>query len=158
MPGLIEQSQSRKRKRLERSEVVSDHAETRFKSSGALHTKPTSKSREAEVLRLEDEIIKSRQNYNSIANLITLLEDTRKSHHTDTIVAVSLCRIFTRLAAAGSLTKAKASSKPERIVVQWLRERYSEYFSLLLEMIKGDTAANAVRADLFIIWERLTGF
>lgn len=99
-----------------------------------------SEDSQAQILSLETEIFESKKNYNNIAKLVKLLQ---KFDSDDAIVAaVSLCRVFTRLMAAGDFTRSKSSTEKERVVIQWLNERYAEYKVALLELMKQEAAGS----------------
>lgn len=97
---------------------------------------------QAEILLLENEVFESKKHYNNIAKLIKILKNTESE---DSIVAaISLCRIFTRLMASGDLVRNKSTSEKEAVVIQWLRERYSEYKLALLVLLQQDGAGSTV--------------
>lgn len=102
---------------------------------------------QGEILGLEEKILASRSNYNSIQ---TLLEHIRKSpvsdDNEDVIAAVALCRVFCRLMVAGTLTKLQRSSDTEVTIVQWLRGRLKEYENELLRMLCDENASKSSTA------------
>lgn len=96
----------------------------------------------SKILLLENEILESRKHYNNITTLIGLAQQGDPQDAESAIVAaVSLCRVFIRLLAAGSLTKKKGASEKEETVVRWLRERLSEYRRVLTSMLQQEEAA-----------------
>jgi U3 small nucleolar RNA-associated protein 19 len=97
------------------------------------------KSPRDEVERLEAEIQQSRQNYNNIAKLVAMAKQQ------DTNAMVALCRVFCRLIAGGNLRKSKDTPQNEVVIVQWLKERYSEYTNLLLETLDSSILKLAMR-------------
>jgi len=97
---------------------------------------------QAEILLLENEIFESKKHYNNIAKLIKILKDVDSEG--SIVAAISLCRIFTRLMASGDLVKNKSTSEKEAVVIQWLRERYSEYKQALLVLLQQDGAGSTV--------------
>ncbi|KAI0404978.1 nucleolar complex protein [Xylaria palmicola] len=98
---------------------------------------------QAEILLLEDEILKSKKNYN---NITALLDIAKKQDDPEVALfaTVSLCRVFLRLLASGSLSRKAGQSERETVVTQWLRGRLSDYKKLLLcelgEEISASTA------------------
>jgi U3 small nucleolar RNA-associated protein 19 len=97
--------------------------------------------RQAEILLLENAILESRKNYNNITTLIGIAQKGNEDTEQAVVAAVSLCRVFIRLLAAGSLTKKKGASEKEETVVRWLRERLSEYRTILTSMLQQEEAA-----------------
>ena len=90
---------------------------------------------QGEILLLETEIFESKKNYNNIPKLIKILQSSDNGSDQSIIAAISLCRVFTRLLAAGSLEKTKGAAEKEMLVVKWLRERHAEYKKALLHML-----------------------
>jgi U3 small nucleolar RNA-associated protein 19 len=96
----------------------------------------------AEIIQLEKNILESRKHYNNIATLISLAQKRDAGDAEVAVVAaVSLCRVFIRLLAAGNLTKKKGVSEKEETVLRWLRERLSEYRTVLTSMLQQEQAA-----------------
>ena len=91
-----------------------------------------------EALQLEEKILESRTNYNSIYTLLEYLQQEDELKDEKTIAAVALCRIFCRLMARGSLSKPQESSSNESMIMQWLRQRLREYERGLLRMFKSN--------------------
>lgn len=97
---------------------------------------------QAEILLLENEVFESKKHYNNIAKLVKILKNIKSE---DSIVAaISLCRIFARLMASGDLVRNKSSSEKEVVVIQWLRERFSEYKQALLVLLQQDGAGSTI--------------
>jgi U3 small nucleolar RNA-associated protein 19 len=94
---------------------------------------PEAEDPQATILHLEAQIVESRRHYNNIATLLQLAKQHDTQNETAVLAAVTLCRVFSRLIAAGDMTKSKGLPEPEVVIVQWLKERYREYLSLLLE-------------------------
>ena len=90
---------------------------------------------QARILLLENQIIESRKNYNSINILIDYCQHNNSQTNEYHVSAVALCRIFCRLMARGSMSKANGNSENEVVVVQWLRERMEEYERILSDMV-----------------------
>lgn len=89
-----------------------------------------------EALRLEEKILESRTNYNSIYTLLKYLQQEYELKNEKTIAAVALCRIFCKLMARGSLSKLQESSSNEFMIMRWLRQRLRDYEQGLLRMLK----------------------
>ncbi|PVH98138.1 CBF-domain-containing protein [Periconia macrospinosa] len=87
---------------------------------------------QTEILHLEAQILESRKNYNNIAKLLQLAKDEASEDEIAILAAVALCRVFTRLLAAGDMVKSKGMAQPEVLVLNWLKERYREYKDNLL--------------------------
>lgn len=88
---------------------------------------------QAEVLRLESQILESRKHYNNIATLIHLSRDQNADHETVVLASVALCRIFTRFLSTGDMVKSKGMASSEALIVSWLKERYRECTKILLD-------------------------
>ena len=91
-----------------------------------------------EALQLEEKILESRTNYNSIHTLLKCLQQEDELKNEKTIATVALCRIFCKLMARGSLSKLHESSSNEVIIMQWLKERLHDYEQGLLRMLKSN--------------------
>jgi U3 small nucleolar RNA-associated protein 19 len=98
----------------------------------------------ARILELEEQISESRKHYNNIATLISMLSKDGSGINPDLAVAVSLCRVFSRLIAGGNLTEASNAAENEKIVVAWLRERCREYQRLLVSIMRESDASSQV--------------
>ena len=89
-----------------------------------------------DVLRLEEKILESRNNYNSIHALLDYLRSSDHGSEKNVLAAVALCRVFCRLMASGSLSKHKEKAGNENTIAQWLGERLQDYENELLKMLK----------------------
>lgn len=133
MPGTIMDSKrSSKRKR-----TLSDKGPAKRARSESSEEDP-----QAQILLLENEIFESKKNYNNIARLIGIARDDSEGADASILAAISLCRVFTKLIIVGSLQKTKDTSVKDATVVQWLKERYSEYKIILLDMLNQEEAAS----------------
>ncbi|KAI9713317.1 MAG: hypothetical protein M1812_006676 [Candelaria pacifica] len=101
----------------------------------------TKDNAQARILLLESQILESRIHYNNIAVLIATLRD-QDVRQGDLTVAVSLCRVFSRLLAAGHMTKTKDTLQDEYIVQQWLKERYTEFTAIVITILKEGSPEN----------------
>ncbi|KAJ6015328.1 hypothetical protein N7540_009919 [Penicillium herquei] len=111
------------------------------------------------IEKLENEIAESRKHYNNIATLISMLNVQKSAKNPELAVAVSLCRVFSRLMAAGNFAESSRAAENEKIVTAWLKERCLEYQRALLSIIReADTASQvtALTLSMRIIKERIT--
>ncbi|KAI0387523.1 nucleolar complex protein [Hypomontagnella monticulosa] len=117
--------ESLKRKRSKASEK----ANKRAKAESSDEDDP-----QADILLLENEILESKKNYN---NITTLLELAQKDHDDDStqLALVSLCRVFLRLLASGSLSRRLGQSEKDIVVVQWLKQRLGEYKKIVVSVL-----------------------
>ncbi|KAJ5708497.1 hypothetical protein N7488_008298 [Penicillium malachiteum] len=148
MPGPVESSKKRKSSKTagapskRRAVAEDDFAET-------LST----------IEKLENEIAESRKHYNNIATLISMLNVQTSAKNPELAVAVSLCRVFSRLMAAGNFAESSRAAENEKIVTAWLKERCLEYQRALLSIIReADTTSQitALTLSMRIIKERIT--
>ncbi|KAF7594942.1 hypothetical protein BBP40_007750 [Aspergillus hancockii] len=142
---------SKKRKSVKESGVPSSkrRAVTESDSTDAM----------AEVLQLEEQISESRKHYNNIAKLISMLNVDENARNPNLAIAVSLCRVFSRLIAGGDLTETNRAAENEKIIAAWLRERCRDYQKALSAILReGDTSAKltALTLCMRMINERAT--
>lgn len=97
----------------------------------------------SQILLLEQQVRESRKHYNNIVTLIRTFREDESGKRV--IAAISLCRVFCRLMAAGSMSRANGAPDGELIIVQWLRDRYREYSNLLLGMLRRGDRSRQVR-------------
>ena len=90
----------------------------------------------AQIDLLEREVLESRTKYNNIAHLLKLCRDERSKSELASMAALSLCRVFARLFAGGDMVKLKDGPDNEALIVEWLRTRYNEFLTLLLELLE----------------------
>ncbi|BDD60171.1 hypothetical protein MPDQ_002778 [Monascus purpureus] len=101
----------------------------------------------AKIQELEEQISESRKHYNNIAALISMLDvDEPGTRQPNLAVAVSLCRVFCRLIAAGNLTESSRAAENEKIIVAWLKERCQEYQKALLSIIRESQSSSQTTA------------
>ena len=118
-------------------------------------TSAMSSSGEAEfhdyALQLEENILQSRSNYNSIHTLLEFLQDSDGAKNEDTIAAVALCRVFSRLLGGGTLRKPRENSSSEATIAQWLREKLRDYEQALLRMLKNEDTDKQIIALTVVV-------
>lgn len=88
------------------------------------------------IQELEDQIAESRKYYNNIVTLLSKLDDASTDKAGRKALAVSLCRVFCRLLAGGQLNPSKSAAESETILVAWLKERYQEYKTALVGILR----------------------
>ncbi|KAJ5766204.1 uncharacterized protein N7511_003820 [Penicillium nucicola] len=110
------------------------------------------------IQELENQIAESRKHYNNIATLISMLNVEKSAEKPDLAVAVSLCRVFSRLIAAGNLTESTRAAENEKIIVAWLKERLNEYQSALFAIMReadGTCQITALTLSMRLVKERI---
>ncbi|KAF7940169.1 uncharacterized protein EAE98_000296 [Botrytis deweyae] len=133
MPGaIIDSKRPSKRKR-----AVSEKGPSKRARSEDSEEDP-----QAQILLLESEIFESKKHYNNIARLIGIARDDSEGADASILAAVSLCRVFTKLIVVGGLQKTKETAVKDATVIQWLKERYSEYKIILLDMLSQEDTAS----------------
>lgn len=124
MAGTVESTPaSQKRKRPESGYSSSKKA----KSS---HGEPAS---HPNISQLEQQLQDSQRHLNNIVVLQQLARKEVKLAKRSLSATVSLCRVFCRLHADGSLSRGKHDSSRDESIAAWLKERYAEYKSLLVK-------------------------
>lgn len=93
----------------------------------------------ASLLAMEHDILESKKNYNLIPSLLLQMQEMSGTSE-GMRVAVSLCRVFSRLFAQGSLTPNKSLSEKDTVVVHWLKEQYSTFKRILRSYSTGSTS------------------
>lgn len=95
----------------------------------------------AKILLMEQGILESKKNYNDITVLLKAAQGYENGEPESMLSTVALCRIFVRLLAQGSLIAKKSLSEKELTVVAWLKEQYSQFKALLLELLDQEEIA-----------------
>src|SRR5580700_7663149 len=104
MPGLVDGSNgAAKRKR----------ATSRHKPLKRARSDSTEEDAQARILLLEGEILDSKKNYNNISVLLRYLQGGKEE---SVVAAIALCRVFTRILAAGDLVKGEGTTEKEAVV------------------------------------------
>lgn len=135
MPAAIKKDDGLKRKRKELKEDVKKRARTESSSGDEEDT-------ESKILLLETQILESKKNYNNIVELIGISRSIDDEGELAVLAAVALCRVFIRLLAAGSITYRRGVSEKEAVVVQWLKDRLSEYKKILVSLLAREELAS----------------
>ncbi|KAJ5355055.1 uncharacterized protein N7496_012267 [Penicillium cataractarum] len=138
MPAAVDASSSKKRKSTKNAGTPSKRRAV-AEEDGFAETL-------SKVQELENQIAESRKYYNNIATLISMLNVEPSVKKPELAVAVSLCRVFSRLMAAGNLSESSRDAENEKIVVAWLKERFSEYQRALLSIIREADTTSQVTA------------
>lgn len=115
-------------------------------------------SDEEEIMLLEDQIAKSRKNYNQIPTLRHYYKDLRYSGKTRILAAVSLYRVFCRLMDLGNLSlpaEYPGASPNETLIIKWLRSQFDAYRSDLLGMLNVSTSADEQSSLLTLLMRLL---
>ena len=103
---------------------------------------PSTDAMMSQIAELEVQISESRKYYNNIATLLSMLDVSENAQKPNLAVAVSLCRVFSRLIAGGNMTEANRAAENEKIIVAWLKERCQEYHTALIAIMReGDASA-----------------
>ncbi|GLI76077.1 maturation and nuclear export of 40S ribosomal subunits interacting protein [Penicillium ochrochloron] len=138
MPATVDTSSSKKRKSTKNAGAPSKRRAVAEEDSLAETL--------SKVQELETQIAESRKYYNNIATLIAMLNVEQSAKKPELAVAVSLCRVFSRLMAAGNLSESSRDAENEKIVVAWLKERCLEYQRALLSIIREADTTSQVTA------------
>ncbi|KAJ5698636.1 hypothetical protein N7462_000641 [Penicillium macrosclerotiorum] len=152
MPAAMEASSSKKRKSTKNGGAPSSKRRAVAENDGFAQSLST-------IQELEEQIAESRKYYNNIATLISMLNVETNAKNPELAVAVSLCRVFSRLMAAGSMTDSSRAAENEKIVVAWLNERCQEYQRALISIMReADTASQiaALTLGMRLVKERTT--
>jgi U3 small nucleolar RNA-associated protein 19 len=150
MPAPVELSSSKKRKSSKNGAPSSKRRAV--EEDGFAETLST-------IEKLENQIAESRKHYNNIATLISMLNVEKSAKKPELAVAVSLCRVFSRLIAAGNFVDSSRAAENEKIVVAWLKERALEYQRALMAIMReADTASQvtALTLAMRLVKERIT--
>lgn len=91
---------------------------------------------EADISRLEQEILQSRKHYNNLIELLTIAFPAHGAKEVSLPAVVTLCRVYGRLFADGQLDRSKARTPAEEQVIQWVEERYQEFTLSLLKLLR----------------------
>ncbi|CAI7597550.1 CCAAT-binding factor [Penicillium manginii] len=149
MPALVESSKKRK-------SVKNGGAPSKRR---AVAEEDTFAETLSKIQELENQIAESRKHYNNIATLISMLNVESSAKEPELAVAVSLCRVFSRLIAAGNLTESNRAAENEKIIVAWLKERCLEYQRALMAIMREADPSSQITAltlAMRLVKERIT--
>lgn len=90
---------------------------------------------QSEILLLENQILDSREHYNSIVTLLDYSGTHGAGDGKEVAAAVALCRILCRLIAAGNLDVSRDLADDEVTIVQWLQARLVDYEASMFSML-----------------------
>lgn len=93
-----------------------------------------------DILRLEQEILESKKNYNNITTILELAQN-EEDGDTAQFALVSLCRVFLRLLASGNFARKSGQSEKDEVVIQWLRKRLGDYKRIIVSSLGQEDAA-----------------
>ena len=122
-------------------------------SSNATHKDgyATSDVESQDLKNLENYILYSRKHYNDITKLIERTRAAQGNGSTYCLLAVSLCRIFTRLLVLGKMKKPTEQSRDENMIIDWIVAKFHEYRELLLNTLRsGKTEEQKVSLELLM--------
>ncbi|KAI9880321.1 MAG: hypothetical protein M1830_004200 [Pleopsidium flavum] len=146
MPGLVDGDRGGKKRKRESERILSANSKRRAIDHDAADDDP-----QAQILLLENQVLDSRRHYNNIATLIAIVKEPNPRQERDIVAAVALCRIFSRLVAAGNLSKTKNGAASEVVIVDWLKERQKEYTEALLGLLEHANPARRSTALTLIL-------
>jgi U3 small nucleolar RNA-associated protein 19 len=129
MPGSKSAAVAGSKRKRESSKTERRHTKTKAPRASS----EDSDDPQNDIALLEAQVLESRKHYNNIATLLQLARNADNKDETSILAAVASCRIFTRLLASGDMVKNKGTSQSEALIVSWLKERYREYISVLLD-------------------------
>ncbi|KAI1775272.1 CBF/Mak21 family protein [Hypoxylon cercidicola] len=142
MSGTVGEK-SLKRKQSKTSEKASKRAKTESDSENDNSTD--------DILRLEQEILESKKNYNNITTILELAQSNEDDDAAQ-FALVSLCRVFLRLLASGNLARKSGQSEKDGVVVQWLRKRLGDYKRIIVSSLgQEDTAPTALTLAMRVL-------
>lgn len=130
-----------KRKRVPMKEKSKKRAKSESESESEAES-DESNDPQAEILLLENEILESKKHYNNITKLIQIAGTQEDEPEAATLACVALCRVFVRLLSAGAFAFRPGQAEKEKVVVQWLRERYLEYKGVLASLLEEEDLAS----------------
>ncbi|OAA64310.1 ribosome biogenesis protein [Niveomyces insectorum RCEF 264] len=162
MPGATSTTAASKRKRDAKTVKPRKRARSRSDSEGESENEggdADKASVQDRIMLLENQILESKKHFNNIVELIEIARGGKEGSNqvtrggnddddddTALTAAVTLCRVFMRLLAAGNLGFHNGLSEKDVVVVRWLRERLAEYEQILLDCFarSGDAAATVL--------------
>lgn len=144
MPVPVDRAtSSKKRKNVKENSVPSSKRRAVAEDQGADEMM-------SKIAELEIQISESRKYYNNIATLLSMLEVDENAKNPNLAVAISLCRVFSRLIAGGNMTEASRAAENEKVIVAWLKERCQDYQKDLVAIMReGDASAQVCTIRLW---------
>lgn len=88
------------------------------------------------VTKLEKEIQESQKNYNHLVTLLCLAQKEASREESRYLAIVSLCRVFCRFYVEGRTSKTQDSSKNEITIINWIKDRFSEFKEILSKLMR----------------------
>jgi len=89
----------------------------------------------AKILLMEQGILESKKNYNDIVVLLGTMGDYESGNPESMLATVALSRVFMRLLGQGALVPKRTLSDKQLAVVNWLREQFKSFKTLLLSLL-----------------------
>lgn len=145
MPGLNGNGKiSKKRKRIMPTSDGEGDRRIRKDSTREANSHSTG----GQVLLLEKQIQQSQRHYNNIVTLHSLATSQAEEEKQRLAAVTALCRMFCRLLADVRLSKSNGASQNDLVVVDWLKARYTDLQSFLLECISSTDSFNLTALTL----------
>ncbi|KAH0607570.1 uncharacterized protein H6S33_002604 [Morchella sextelata] len=126
---------------------------TRSEARSKVVKKPVVLPTAEDVLVLEEAIAESPQHYNKIVTLLEYVQNASANLELAVTSAVSLCRVFCRLMANGSLLRKKSHDAAQSTILEWLKDRYKDYTKELSALIAHEDPA--VQTTALTLYMRL---
>ncbi|KAJ5765715.1 hypothetical protein N7520_005274 [Penicillium odoratum] len=98
------------------------------------------------IEKLEKEIAESPSKLNNIVTLFKMLNVEESAKNPNLAVAVSLCRIFSRLMAAGDFTTSSRATPEEKKRTEWIRSTCLNYMDRLVDIMREADATSQTTA------------
>lgn len=136
MPFLTAEVHQNKKRKRSNGTGRNEHTQDAKQKAPKRPTDGSMSRQDVPIMTLESQILESRKHYNKIPLLIEL---GKRPDGTEAIIA--LCRVFCRLMAAGSLKAIKGAHENELTIVEWLKDRYTEYWELILDHVTDEEHA-----------------
>ena len=122
--------QSRKRKTIDTARC---HSSTKRRAVASVPFEKVEK----QIHELEDEIALTDGSPNNIAILLSMFDLQRPDEPINVILALTLCRVFSRLIAAGCVSDATSISKDDPAPRKWhMQEKYAEYQNSMVKLLQ----------------------
>ncbi|CAK7271262.1 Maturation and nuclear export of 40S ribosomal subunits interacting protein [Sporothrix epigloea] len=166
---VAKESKSGKRKRSAKTSAPRKRTRSESESDDDMNDMTDKANVQDRILQLESQILSSKKHYNNIVELLEIAKEGPAAGEEDDeesdgendngspqlAAAVALCRVFMRLLATGSLQNASNLSEKEAVVVRWLKDRLTEYETVLLDLVAGKSGADAAATALTLVMRLL---